>query len=129
VAEGTARHERLPFYRQPVHHVDRARGGACRTGIGRADPGFVAGSNRWLALPAMLLVWAFGLTLAVSAGWLSSPWLQVKLAFVALLSALHAIQSGQLRRLVRMKGPKPWTSVPLILVLLFVVVALAVVKP
>jgi protoporphyrinogen IX oxidase len=91
--------------------------------------GFVARSDRWLTTPAMLLVWAFGLTLAVSAGWFSTTWLPVKLAFVALLSAMHGVQSGQVRRLARTEGPRRWTSLPLILFFLFVVVALAVVKP
>jgi uncharacterized membrane protein len=102
----------------------------------RANPGsvepvadFLARSERWLTTPAMLLVWAFGLTLAVTAGWFSSTWLQVKLAFVVLLSAVHGIQSGQLRRIVRKKALKPWATLPLILVSLLAVVALVVVKP
>ncbi|MGY3622748.1 CopD family protein [Bradyrhizobium sp. USDA 10063] len=102
----------------------------------RANPGsvepvasFLARSERWLTTPAMLLVWAFGLTLAVTAGWFSSTWLQVKLAFVVLLSAGHGIQSGQLRRLVRKKAVEPRTMLPLILVSLLAVVVLAVVKP
>ncbi|WP_454617804.1 CopD family protein [Bradyrhizobium cenepequi] len=102
----------------------------------RANPGsvapvadFLARSERWLTTPAMLLVWAFGLTLAVTAGWFSSTWLQVKLAFVILLSAVHGIQSGQLRRIIRKKALKPWATLPLILVSLLAVVALVVVKP
>jgi protoporphyrinogen IX oxidase len=98
---------------------------------GSAEPvaGFLAKSERWVTTPAMLLVWAFGLTLAITAGWFSSAWLQVKLAFVVLLSAVHGIQSGQLRRLVRKKAVKPWTTLPLILVSLLAVVVLAVAKP
>ncbi len=98
---------------------------------GSVEPvaGFLARSERWLTTPAMLLVWAFGLTLAVTAGWFSSTWLQVKLAFVVLLSAVHGIQSGQLRRLARKKALTPWTTLPVILVSLLAVVVLAVVKP
>lgn len=98
---------------------------------GSVEPvaGFVARSERWLTTPAMLLVWAFGLTLATTAGWFSSTWLQVKLAFVVLLSAAHGMQSGELRRLVRSKTTRPRTTLPLILVSLLAVVVLAVVKP
>ena len=98
---------------------------------GSVEPiaGFVAKSERWLTTPAMLLVWALGLTLAVTAGWFSSTWLQVKLAFVVLLSAVHGIQSGQLQRLVRNKVLKSWTTLPLILIFVMAVVVLVVVKP
>jgi protoporphyrinogen IX oxidase len=103
-----------------------------RANPGSVEPvaGFLARSERWLTTPAMLLVWAFGLMLAVTAGWFSSTWLQIKLAFVILLSASHGIQSGQLRRLVRRKAPAPRTMLlPLILASLLAVVVLAVVKP
>ena len=102
-----------------------------RTNPGSVEPvaGFLSRSERWLTTPAMLLVWAFGLTLAVTAGWFSATWLQVKLAFVVLLSAVHGIQSGQLRRLARNKPLTPWTTLPLILVSLLAVVVLAVTKP
>ncbi|MFH0300657.1 CopD family protein [Bradyrhizobium sp. 31Argb] len=102
-----------------------------RANPGSVEPvaGFLAKSERWLTTPAMLLVWAFGLTLAVTAGWFSNTWLQVKLAFVVLLSAVHGIQSGQLRRLVRNKALKSWTTLPLILVSMTAVVVLVVVKP
>lgn len=98
---------------------------------GSVEPvaGFLARSERWLTTPAMLLVWGFGLTLAVTAGWFSSTWLQVKLVFVVLLSAVHGIQSGQLRGLARNKALRPWTTLPVILVSLLAVVVLAVVKP
>ncbi|MGY3605361.1 MULTISPECIES: CopD family protein [unclassified Bradyrhizobium] len=102
-----------------------------RANPGSVEPvaGFLAKSERWLTTPAMLLVWAFGLTLAVTAGWFSSTWLQIKFAFVVVLSAVHGIQSGQLRRLVRNKALKPRTTLPLILVCVMAVVVLVVVKP
>jgi protoporphyrinogen IX oxidase len=102
-----------------------------RANPGSLEPvaGFLSRSERWLTTPAMLLVWAFGLTLAVTAGWFSATWLQVKLAFVVLLSAVHGIQSGQLRRLARKKPLTPRTTLPLILVSLLAVVVLAVTKP
>jgi uncharacterized membrane protein len=49
--------------------------------------------------PAMLMVWGLGLVLALRGGWLSSLWLQAKLALVAALSVIHGMQSGALRRL------------------------------
>jgi protoporphyrinogen IX oxidase len=57
--------------------------------------------DRHVTLPAMLLVWGLGLTMATLAGWLSSPWLMIKLAIVATLAALHGVLSGRLRRLDR----------------------------
>ncbi len=54
--------------------------------------------SRTVTTPAMLLVWAIGLVLGIKGGWFSQPWLQAKLFFVLLLSALHGVQSGTLRR-------------------------------
>ena len=51
--------------------------------------------------PALLLTWIFGLSLALSAGWLSSRWLLVKLSFVVALSALHGFRSGRIRHCIR----------------------------
>jgi len=53
--------------------------------------------DRRFALPAMVLVWATGLVLAV--WWLRAPWLWLKLALVVALTALHAKQSVTLRGL------------------------------
>ena len=39
--------------------------------------------------PAMLLVWALGLTLATTGGWWQAGWLHAKLALVLALSAYH----------------------------------------
>lgn len=55
--------------------------------------------DRLVTVPAMLLVWVTGATIAVEAGWFASPWLWAKLAFVLALTGLHGIQSGKLRRL------------------------------
>ncbi len=49
--------------------------------------------------PAMLLTWILGLALAVSGGWFPSRWLFVKLALVLLLSGVHGMLAGSLRRL------------------------------
>ena len=55
--------------------------------------------HRSLTTPAMVIVWALGIVLAMQGGWSVPVWLQAKLALVVALSALHGIQSGQLRRL------------------------------
>ncbi len=57
--------------------------------------------RRWdqrVTTPAMLLVWALGLTLALIGGWLKAGWLIAKLVFVIALSGLHGVQSATLRR-------------------------------
>jgi putative membrane protein len=87
--------------------------------------------DRRVTTPALLLTWIFGLLLAVSAGWFSSRWLIIKLAFVVALSALHGIQSGRLRHHVRdgklAKGI-PGAGIGMVIAMLTIVV-LAVVKP
>ena len=57
-----------------------------------------------LTTPAMLLVWAVGLALVLWAHWFHSGWLRAKLTLVLVLSALHGIQSGTLRRLAGGEG-------------------------
>ena len=74
-------------------------------GGGRLHPAageLLAIVRRWddrVTTPALLLVWASGLALASTGGWLGAPWLSVKLAVVIALSATHGVQSGALRRL------------------------------
>ena len=55
--------------------------------------------NARVTTPAMLVVWALGLTLAMRGGWSSSAWLKLKFICVLALSALHGMQSGALRRI------------------------------
>lgn len=58
--------------------------------------------RRWdqrVTSPAMGLAWVLGVALVYLGGWHAAGWLVVKLVFVLLLSALHGIQSGYLRRL------------------------------
>lgn len=59
------------------------------------------GLDRQITTPALLITWLLGLTLAISARWLRSHWLMIKLVIVVALSALHGLQSGRLRRLIR----------------------------
>ena len=53
--------------------------------------------------PALLLVWALGITLAVEGGWFAASWLHSKIALVVALSGMHGYQAGQLRRLAHGK--------------------------
>ena len=55
--------------------------------------------DRKVTTPAMLLVWALGLTLALMGGWSRDGWLLAKLVFVIALSGVHGMQSAKLRRL------------------------------
>lgn len=55
--------------------------------------------ERLLTTPAMVGALASGVYLATSAGWFGSGWLSVKLALVLLLTAVHGMQAGRLRRL------------------------------
>lgn len=87
--------------------------------------------DRQVVTPALLLTWVFGLTLAIWVGWFSSRWLLVKLAVVVALSALHGVQSGQLRRAIRDgSGVKASPGIGIGIVLAMLVIAtLAIVKP
>jgi putative membrane protein len=79
--------------------------------------------------PAMLLVWTFGLALAIGGQWFSELWLQAKLVFVVALSALHGVQSGRLRRLAGGAPVANLRLVPFVVVAIAVVAVLAVAKP
>ena len=89
--------------------------------------------NMRLAMPAMLLVWALGITLAVKGGWFSAPWLHAKLLFVLILSALHGMQSGALRRMAADPTRKPSAflrfSAYLTVLLVLIIVFLVTTKP
>lgn len=104
-----------------------------------AQPGlgpFLQAARAWdhrVTGPALLLVWALGLTLALQGHWFRSVWLPAKLVVVLALSALHGVQSGALRRLAGGLAPTPRRerrlAGPAILLALLVVVTLAVLKP
>ncbi|MBR0643884.1 CopD family protein [Plastoroseomonas hellenica] len=101
-----------------------------------AIPGSVPGAarvmRRWdraVTTPAMLLVWAFGLALALSGHWFGETWLQAKLAIVVVLSGLHGVQSGYLRRLAGGAVVPSWRPAPFILLGILAIAVLAVAKP
>lgn len=89
--------------------------------------------DRRVTSPAMLLVWMLGITMAAWHGLFYAPWLLAKLVVVIVLSALHGIQAGTLRRL----RDKPEQVVPVLLTLsgpmaivaVVMVALLAVTKP
>ena len=85
--------------------------------------------DRVITVPAMLGVWAFGIGLATSGGWFADGWLQAKLVIVVLLSAIHGIQSGQIRRLAAGKDVKPLRAAALVVPAVIVIAVLAVIKP
>lgn len=105
---------------------------------GEADPAQSLRSavrwwDAWVTLPAMVAAWAFGLWIAISGGWFSSGWIQAKLVFVVLLSGLHGVLAGRLRRIGVEAGPSSTTPAPLLtaftLASVVGIVVLAIVKP
>jgi len=83
--------------------------------------------------PALVLVWAFGLTIAWLGDWWQAGWFQMKLGLVAVLTGVHVanilfardfalgrtVRSGRFFRL--------WNEVPT--VLMMIIVILVVTKP
>ncbi len=87
----------------------------------------------FVTLPALLLVWIFGIVMAVQADLFKAPWLSIKLLIVLVISGLHGMLSGALRRLINdPKRPVPGyiAQVPAGIVIAVLIIAiLAVVKP
>lgn len=54
--------------------------------------------DRAITSPAMVAAWVFGISLAVMGGWFSQYWLVFKIALVLVLSGLHGVLAGKLRR-------------------------------
>ena len=83
--------------------------------------------------PAMLLVWAFGITLASVGHWWASGWLGTKLLLVLGLSAYHGWMVGYGRKLARGERPASGTALRLMNELPGIataaIVILVVVKP
>ena len=89
--------------------------------------------HRAVTTPALVIAWACGVWLALQVGWFHSGWLQVKLALVLALSALHGLLSAGLRR-ASADTPAPparaWRAMPLLAAGAIVGVAwLALLKP
>ena len=94
---------------------------SCARAVGRWD--------RRITTPAMLLVWGLGLALGLTGHHLGSAWLQAKLVFVVVLSGLHGVQSGRLRRLMGDAAVSPTRSSPILIACILAIAVLAVVKP
>lgn len=87
----------------------------------------LASWDKRVTSPAMALVWLLGLALAYWAGWFGDVWLWGKLAAVFVLSGVHGMLSGQVRRAANQEAiEQSPASVPA-LVLILLLVALAVV--
>jgi len=85
-----------------------------------------------ITTPAMLGVWVLGLTLSGVGQWFPQPWLVAKIALVLVLSGLHGMLSGRLRRLATGQsstGTISHLGYVAIIGLVFVVVVLVVIKP
>jgi len=65
----------------------------------RSAAALVARWDRRCTVPAMVLVWIAGITLAIWGGWFNQPWFAGKLGAVILLTGLHGVLSGRLRQL------------------------------
>lgn len=88
--------------------------------------------HRKVTTPAMFAAWGLGLVLAQQGGWFTSLWLQAKLALVVVLSAIHGVQSGALRRLAGGSAPGMrglGLSARLTIVLVAGIVILVIIKP
>ncbi|MDE1992067.1 MAG: CopD family protein [Rhizobiaceae bacterium] len=98
---------------------------------------FIALVRRWdrmVTTPALGLIWLAGIGMAIIGEWYSSPWLMIKLIPVLLLSALHGMESGTLRRMTTagQGGELPQMlrrAVPIIFVCVVLIVFLVVTKP
>lgn len=88
---------------------------------------------RLIINPAMIVVWVLGLWLAWRGGWIGAGWLDVKVAAVLLLSAVHGYYAGAVRAFAEdrnKRSARHWrfmNEVPTLLMI--VIVVMAVVKP
>jgi uncharacterized membrane protein len=98
-----------------------------------SDAHGIAVMRRWdtcVTTPAMLFVWALGLTLAITGHWFAAPWLITKMGIVALISAAHGVNSGRLRRRTENARASGWNvHAGLVLGAAALAVLLVVVKP
>ena len=88
---------------------------------------------RFIATPALIVVWITGLWLAVQGGWFTAGWLHAKLLLVVLMSGLHGFLAATTRKFANDVNTRPArfyrivNEVPTVLMVLIVV--LVVVKP
>ncbi|KKX33920.1 CopD family protein [Rhizobium sp. LC145] len=89
--------------------------------------------DRTVTTAALGGAWVFGLILAFTYGFYTSGWFGLKFLIVIMLSALHGMQGGWLRRMEADPKLDPpgfvRAGMPIVLVSVVVIVFLAVVKP
>jgi putative membrane protein len=89
--------------------------------------------QRFIMLPAMLVTWVTGLTLAIQGAWLKAGWLHGKLLLVVLLTGLHGYLAAERKRLAVGKSTRDAKFFRIInevpTLLLIGIVILVVVKP
>lgn len=83
--------------------------------------------------PAMGLAWAFGLWMVFSGGWWPDTWIMIKLIPVLILSALHGMLSGSLKRLendqTHTLPPPVQFAFPIVVICVVSIVILVIIKP
>lgn len=88
---------------------------------------------RILVSPAILIAWLIGLWLAWDAGYFRDGWLHGKLALAFLVSGLHGVVSGQLRKLAAGTIRRPSALVLnmhwIVIVSVALIALLVIVKP
>lgn len=86
-----------------------------------------------VTVPAMAVVWAAGIAIASLGGWFPDGWLLVKLVAVMVLSGLHGLLAGTLRRMLVDRAHLPPGLVrhaaPAVAGCIAVIVLMAVLKP
>ena len=89
--------------------------------------------QRFIMLPALLVAYATGLTLATAGGWWQSGWLHGKIGLVLLLTALHGYLAVERKRLASGTSTRDARFFRIVnevpTVLLIGIVVLVIVKP
>ncbi|MCK8778646.1 CopD family protein [Rhizobium sp. NTR19] len=89
--------------------------------------------DRTVTTAALAGAWIFGIWLIVAYVGFSDGWLHAKLLFVILLSALHGMQQGWMRRMQADPKLDPPAFVrlgmPIILISAVIIIGLAIIKP
>ncbi|WP_412770330.1 CopD family protein [Rhizobium mesoamericanum] len=89
--------------------------------------------DRRVTAPAMIIAWLTGLSLSMMGRWFPQGWLLVKLGLVLILSGLHGMMSGRLRRAagdapMSASTAQQWLG-PIILAFAASIITLVMVKP
>ncbi|WHZ38812.1 CopD family protein [Rahnella bonaserana] len=89
--------------------------------------------NRCITSPAMILLWVAGIWMIVSHGQFPHAWLLIKMVVVLVLSALHGLLSGNLRRLASGQPAKDFALVrnagTVIVIGVIIISIMAIIRP